>query len=136
VYLQTDGWDENFWPHEDTDMFCQMALLAQVHFLPDRLYLKRIHAAQGMSDGARVQRSYAAFRAKWDNRSPRNPLEATLLRDAKKYYYAMHRPCRDLKVARKALLEFFKYPTLARLRWLTSLLISAINGFVVKRITA
>src|SRR6266849_5898218 len=27
VYQQTEGWDPAFWPHEDTDMFCQMALL-------------------------------------------------------------------------------------------------------------
>lgn len=136
VYLQTEGWDESFWPHEDTDMFCQMALLAKVHFLPDRLYLKRIHAAQGMGDRARVQRAYVAFRAKWDKRSPGNAHEASLLREAKKYYYSMHRPCRDLKVAWKALLEFFKRPSLRRLHWFASRLISALDGFVIKRFAA
>lgn len=79
VYVQTDGWDTTFWPHEDTDMFCQMALLSKVHFLPEPLYLKRVHPAQGMSDGARVQRSYTAFRAKWDTRQPKNAHEAALL---------------------------------------------------------
>ena len=133
VYLQTEGWDESFWPHEDTDMFCQMALLAKVHFLPERLYLYRHHAAQVMKDGARVQRNYAVFRAKWDHRSPRSTHEACLLRDAKKYYYTMHKPCRELKVARKALLEFFESPSLGRLRWFIGLCISALNGFIVKR---
>ena len=133
VYVQTEGWDTTFWPHEDTDMFCQMALLAKVHCLPDRLYLKRIHPAQGMSDGTRVERSYIAFRAKWDNRHPKNAHEAALLKHAKKYYYAMHRPCRDLKVGRKALLEFFAHPNLARLRWCVRLLASALHGLIFNR---
>jgi glycosyltransferase involved in cell wall biosynthesis len=133
VYLQTEGWDTTFWPHEDTDMFCQMALLSKVHCLPDRLYLKRIHPAQGMSDGARVQRSYAAFRVKWDNRQPKNDYEAALLQDARRYYYSMHRPCRDLKVARKAWRQFCSHPDFARLRWGFRLLGSALHGFLFGR---
>jgi hypothetical protein len=65
VYEQTTGWETAFWPHEDTDMFCQMPLQSKVHFLPDRLYLKRVHRAQGMY-GARVQEAYGKFREKWD----------------------------------------------------------------------
>jgi glycosyltransferase involved in cell wall biosynthesis len=133
VYLQTDGWENAFWPHEDTDMFCQMALLGKVHFLPSRLYLKRIHPAQGMSDAARVQRSYAAFRMKWDNRQPKNSREAVLLKGAKKYYYSMHSPCRDLKVARKTLLGFFSHPNFGKLRWFVQLVASALHGFFINR---
>lgn len=136
VYLQTDGWETAFWPHEDTDMFCQMALLSKVHFLPDRFYLKRIHPAQGMSDGGRVLRAYTAFRAKWDNRVPKNEHEATLLREARKYYRTMHRPCRDLKVARKAFGEFFAQPSFGRLRWGGQLLGAALDGFVLSRFKA
>jgi glycosyltransferase involved in cell wall biosynthesis len=136
VYVQTEGWDTSFWPHEDTDMFCQMALLASVHCLPDRLYLKRIHPAQGMSDEARVQRSYAAFRAKWDNRPGRNARETALLKHARKYYYAMHRPCRDLKVSQKALVEFLAHPNLQRLGWCVQLLASALQGFMIQRFKA
>jgi glycosyltransferase involved in cell wall biosynthesis len=133
VYQQTDGWEAGFWPHEDTDMFCQMALLAKVHYLPQALYLKRTHPAQGMSDGFRVQQSYGSFRAKWDNRLARNGHEATVLRKAKKYYYTMHRPCRDLKVARQATREFFARPSLARIKWCMQLLQSALHGLVVRR---
>jgi hypothetical protein len=130
IYLLTDGWDTTFWPHEDTDMFCQMALASNVHCLPDRLYLKRIHPAQGMNDGARVQMAYAAFRAKWDNRQPKTSREATLLQNAKRYYYSVHRPCRDLKVARKALLEFLARPSYPRLQWFVQLITSAVRGFL------
>jgi hypothetical protein len=67
VYARTQGWDPAIWPHEGTDMFCQMALLSKVHYLRDRLYLKRVQPSQGMSNGLPVQQSYARFRAKWDN---------------------------------------------------------------------
>lgn len=133
VYSQTDGWETAFWPHEDTDMFCQMALLSEIHFLPNPLYLKRIHPTQGMSDGARVQRSYGAFREKWDNRQPKNAREAILLKDARKYYYSMHRPCRDLKMARKTLRLIFTKPRPGRLRWFMQLARSALHGFLFER---
>ena len=136
VFLQTDGWETTFWPHEDTDMFCQMALLTKVHFLPDRFYLKRTHPSQGMSDETRVQQAYPAFRAKWDNRQPRDSREAALLREAKKYYYTMHRPCRDLKVASETLREWLAEPNLGRLRWITHLLTSAVRGFLFSRLGA
>ena len=132
VYVQTEGWETTFWPHEDTDMFCQMALLSKVHLLPDRLYLKRVHPAQGMSDGERVQQSYRAFRRKWDNRRLKNDHEAVLLRHAKEYYYSVHKPFRDLKVARAAFLEFFAHPSARSLRWCMQLIASALNGFLCR----
>ncbi len=133
VYLQTEGWTTAFWPHEDTDMFCQMALLTEVHFTPERLYRKRIHPTQGMSDGARVQRSYVAFREKWANRLPQNHHEAVLLRHAKTYYHSMHRPCRDLKVARIALLEFCTRLDLQSLSHFARLVMSALEGLLFSR---
>ena len=86
-----------------------------------------------MNDGARVQRSYTAFRAKWDNRRPRNAQKAALLRDAKKYYYSVHKPFRDFKVARAALSDFFTRPSVATLRWFMSLIASALRGFLFRR---
>lgn len=130
TYRQTEGWDTNFWPHEDTDMFCQMALLAEVHFLPDRFYWKRIHPTQGMSDAPRLHRGYAAFRAKWDNRAPKNAHEAKLLRDAKKYYYTVHRPFRDFKGAGIALGQFFENLRFAHLIWCGKLVVAAFRGML------
>ena len=134
IYAQTEGWETAFWPHEDSDMFCQMALLAKVHFLPDQLYLKRIHAAQGMNDGARVQRAYTAFRAKWDKRAPRNNHEEDLFRKARRYYYATHGPCRDLKVARKAFAEFFSDQRRPTFKWGIKLVVSALYRMLFYRI--
>lgn len=136
VYVQTEGWETSFWPHEDTDMFCQMALLAKVHYLPDRLYLKRVHPDQGMSDGPRVQAAYGKFRAKWDSRTPRNAQEAKTLRDAKAYYYGVHRPFRDLKVARIVLRELIGHFSMDRLRFFVQLIGSALRGFLFGRFKA
>ena len=133
VYVQTEGWETSFWPHEDTDMFCQMALLAKVHFLPDRLYLKRVHPDQGMSDGPRVQAAYGKFRAKWNDRQPRNPHEAKLLRDATRYYNGVHKPFRDLKVARLVLGELLRGFTMKQLRFFMWLIGSALQGFLFGR---
>jgi glycosyltransferase involved in cell wall biosynthesis len=94
TFVKTTGWETSFWPHEDADMFCQMALLGKVHYLPDRLYLKRVHSGQGMADGARVVEEYEKFRNKWDNMKPRNSEEAAVLTKAKHYYYATYGPIR------------------------------------------
>jgi hypothetical protein len=135
VYELTEGWTTAFWPHEDTDMFCQMALLARVHFLPTAYYLKRSHAAQGMNDAPRVQRAYAAFRQKWDQRKPRDAGQARLLNRARRYYYSTHRPFRDLKVAARALGEVAQQGRLRQLKWALQCVASALYGMVVYRIT-
>ena len=104
VFARTEGWDPRLRYHEDTDMFCQMALLADVHYLPDRLYLKRIHAGQStnIADPVLAQRiwdSYSFFREKWDARVPRNERETRLLTRARAFYENRFQPCRDLKLA-------------------------------------
>jgi glycosyltransferase involved in cell wall biosynthesis len=133
VYVQTEGWDTTLRAHEDTDMFCQMALLSNVHCLPDRLYRKRVHPAEVTSDGVLVQRSYVRFRSKWDNREAKNAHEASLLRNAKSYYYRVHKPFRDLKVAWAALLKFLAHPSFRGLQWCMQLIASALRGFLIKR---
>ena len=114
VFEKTGGWEISFWPHEDTDMFCSMALMAPVHFLPDRLYLKRVHAEQGMNDWDRLQKSHGMFRKKWDEWIPRNERESTLLANARRHYYTRHKPSRDLKVALKAFKEYLGNPSRER----------------------
>lgn len=135
IFEQTDGWETDFWPHEDTDMFCQMALLAKVQFLPDILYIKRVHSAQGMSDDSRVQRSYQGFRQKWDNRQPKNDNEAIILKKATTYYYTTHRPFRSLKTAKKAFVELLSDPNLRRLRWFGQIISSAVKDLIWHRLT-
>lgn len=104
VFARTDGWEPRLRCHEDADMFCQMALLADVHYLPDRLYLKRIHPGQitNTADPASAQSiwdNYDVFRQKWDTRPGRNEHETHLLRRARAFYNGRFQPCRDLKLA-------------------------------------
>lgn len=133
VFQKTDGWEPSLWFHEDTDIYCQMSLISKVHFLPDRLYLKRCHSAQMTNNTSKMWNSYSNFRAKWDNRQPRNEGERAILKRARKYYYTVHKPLRDLKVARKALAEFLYKPAMGRFKWFLYLTEAAIKGFFLAR---
>lgn len=118
IFEQTAQWTTEFWPHEDTDIFCQMALLGQVHFLPDRLYRKRVHATSGLfSDAKRVMDAYTLFRAKWDQYQPRNDEEACLLQEAARFYRGLFRPLRNIKVGTKAMGEFARTGRTEKLSW-------------------
>ena len=132
----TDRWESAFKYHEDTDMFCQMALLAEVHYLADRFYLKRIHPAQSTNDGMKILHNYTAFREKWDHRQGKNPGETALLRHAKKYHYGMHAPCRDLKVFQMTMQDFIARPRFGQLRWGAELVTSAVKGMLFGRFKA
>ena len=61
IFARATGYEPDFWSHEDCDMFCQMALLAEAHQLPDRLYFKRRHAGN-LTGSAKA--SYPKFRKK------------------------------------------------------------------------
>jgi glycosyltransferase involved in cell wall biosynthesis len=132
VYLRTTGYEDDlscFSCHEDTDIFCQMALAAKVHHLAERLYLKRKHGAQSTANHARVQEGYVVFRRKWDHFRPRNIEEERVLRDAKRYYYRMHAPLRNLKVARNAFIDFVKTGNQSSFWWGLRLVGAAVCGF-------
>ena len=133
VFQATTGWEEKlsrFSAQEDTDMFCQMALLAKVHYLPDRLYLKRVHGASVTQQSDRVQNSYTVFRQKWDNYQADDPRKAEILREAKRHYHTRHKPFRDLKVAVVELPAFFRKPSWGHVRWTFSLCKSGIAGLL------
>jgi glycosyltransferase involved in cell wall biosynthesis len=136
VFEKAGGWATEFWPHEDTDLFCKMALISKVHFLPERLYRKRVHGNNVVRDNERMTRAYRAFREKWDNYQPRNETEARIVREAAFFYRTSFKPCRHLRVGVKALLEFLRQPSLARLRWALHLFSSGIRELVQHRILA
>lgn len=132
VFLSTTGFEESlscFSAHEDSDIFCQMALAAKVHHLAERLYLKRKHGAQITANHARIQEGSLVFRQKWDRFQPRNIKEEQVLRDAKRYFYRMHLPFRNLKVAYKAFIEFVRTGRQSSLRWGLRLVSDAVSGF-------
>jgi hypothetical protein len=136
VFEQTTGWTTEFWPHEDTDIFCQMALLGEVHYVPDRLYKKRSHSGNALLDSDRVMRAYAAFRAKWDRYEPRNPTEAQLLRDASRFYRGSFRPFRNIKVGTKAASEFLKTREIGKLTWALLLYRDAVRDIIRTRFSS
>jgi len=127
VFDQTTGWTTAFWPHEDTDMFCQMALLGEVHYLPNRLYRKRLHPASGFANAELVLNSYGLFRAKWDAYKPRNQKEAMVLQKASQFYRTSFQPLRNMKVSAKAVGEFIKSGDIKKLQWAFQLFRDAIQ---------
>ena len=134
VFEQAGGWTTDFWPHEDTDLFCKMALLGKVHYLPDRLYRKRVHQGNALNDAPRLMRAYGLFREKWDRFQPRNPEEAATVRAAAHFYRASFRPLRHVKVGTKALGEFARSGDMGKLRWALELFGCAVRDAVRYRI--
>jgi len=132
VFQETTGWEETlsrFSAQEDTDMFCQMALLGTVHYLPDRLYLKRVHPGSVTQQGGGVQNAYAVFRQKWDHYQTDDPKKTEILRKAIRHYYTRHKPFRDLKVALQTVPVFLRKPSMHHIQWFLFLCKSGIKGF-------
>lgn len=142
VFARTGGYDEGFWPHEDTDLFCQMAWLARAHHLELPLYWKREHGGSILrTESAAATARFAAFRAdayarfrrKWDERPSPDRTTQARLHAAKVYYLTRHRPARDLKVAALALREFCTAADPRKLAWCGTLVASALRGFFTPR---
>jgi glycosyltransferase involved in cell wall biosynthesis len=137
VFELTDLWEENFWPHEDTDIFCQMALKSKVHALPHRLYLKREHQRNILnycpqkntySFNAFKKNSYELFRKKWDLWKGTNISEKEVIKKAKSYYYYSHKPFRNLNLILGTLKRTFpRYDTSVRW-WIWKLLKDAFDS--------
>jgi len=105
ILKRTSGYEEDFWSHEDSDIFCQMALLADVHYLPNYLYKKRVH---GNNLTFSPKASYSKFRNKWDFYISDDEEINLKIEKALRYYYGWHAPLRSIKVGKKAMKEFFK----------------------------
>jgi glycosyltransferase involved in cell wall biosynthesis len=114
VFAQTNGYEPDFWSHEDSDIFCQMALLSEVHFLPAHLYRKRTHG-HNLTRSSRAD--YGKFRNKWDNYFSDNSETNRKIEIAFKYYYRRHAPLRHFKISIKAFKEFLRNKELHSLLW-------------------
>ncbi|MCX7801281.1 MAG: glycosyltransferase family 2 protein [Fimbriimonadales bacterium] len=118
------GYDERLWSHEDADLFCRMALEGCVIYLPERLYAKR--EMPGTLTQVGQQRGGGdAFHRKWRDYQHHDPRRQAEIDRAKRYYYKVHVPLRDLKVARKALMEFVISRDPSKLRFAARLLLHA-----------
>jgi glycosyltransferase involved in cell wall biosynthesis len=57
VFLKTPGWNESLGQHhEGVELFVRMVLLAEVHYVPERLYRYRQHGGQSSRDPSKFVR--------------------------------------------------------------------------------
>jgi glycosyltransferase involved in cell wall biosynthesis len=131
AYEKTTGFEVTLSPfscHEDTDIFCQLALKSRVHYIPARLYLKRDHGDNVSQSFARISQSYSVFRKKWDSYKPGSAEEAQQLESARVFYYHRFLPLRNFKVGFKALGEALAARSLEKLRWSMRLFLEGVAG--------
>ena len=114
-YRKTDGWDTTLWMTEDVDMLCQLAMVTEVHTIPDRLVSYRVHPQQATSDGPKASNrspvGIGAVQEKWNRRSYPDHAKNRALDRACLYYRQVHLPLRALWVARRAVLELLRSPS-------------------------
>lgn len=114
VFVNTEGYTLH--SQEDTDMFCQMSLLAEVHYIPDYLYRKRV-TDNNLAYASHYLATHKLFRKKWDFYLSEDPKVDALIRESLKYYYTMHTPLRDFKVGFKSFKLFLRNRLLGSLKW-------------------
>lgn len=126
VFERTRGWSEDFWGHVDSDMFIQMALEAPVHYLPDKLYLKK-KVRTSLKHRPGRDELLDRLRAKWDHYETGDPARQAMIAEARHYYYTLHEPLREMKVAWAALRHFSREPSWQMARWTARLLASGLG---------
>lgn len=130
VFVQTKGYELD--SQEDTDLFCKMSLLAEVHYLPEYLYVKRI-TGTNLAYQQSYQATHGKFREKWDYYKAENQEQNMLIEDALRYYYVKHVPLRNFKVAAKAFKEFLDTFNLDSLKWSMVCLRNGVVDILIKK---
>ena len=130
IYKLTSGYEIDFWSHEDSDIFCQMCLIAKVHYLPNRLYQKRAHG-NNLTFSPRA--SYDKFRDKWDFYMSQDDEVNKKIEGALKYYYGIHAPMRHFKVFLKASKEFLNKREKEKFRWMSTLFKSGVHDLFLRK---
>ena len=114
-YRRIEGWDETLWMFEDVDMLCQLALVTEIHRIPDKLVDYRIHPRQATSadrkPGYRPPAGIGAVQEKWNRRHFAEHAKERTLDRACIYNRQVHLPLRALWVARRAFIELIRAPS-------------------------
>ena len=114
-YRKTDGWDTNLWMKEDVDLLCQLAIVTEVHAIPDKLVSYRIHPQQATSGDPKASTrnpvDLEAVQEKWNSRSYSDRAKNRILDRACLYYRQVHLPFRALWVARRAVHDLLRSPS-------------------------
>lgn len=129
IFEQTNGYELK--SQEDSDMFCKMSLLAEVHYLPQYLYVKR-ETGQNLAHQESYRATHNLFREKWDFYIGKDRAENHIIEEALYYYYVKHVPLRDFKVASKAFKEFLDTFHFHRLAWSILCLRNGVKGMLIK----
>lgn len=83
IYEQTPGWDETFGQHyEDTDVFLNIAVRSQVHYLFKPLVYYRQHDQQSTADASRFLIQERKLYQKWLNLKSLTPEQKSLVQSA------------------------------------------------------
>lgn len=131
IFSKTNGYDTGFWSHEDTDIFCQMALLAKVHYLPFHLYNKREHENNLTYADTN---NHDKFRNKWDNLVSEDNILNNEIEQSLKYYYCVHSPSRDFIVALYTIMMLLKEKkTPGQINWIKELFKSSFDNFIFRK---
>lgn len=130
VFAKTSGYEPAFWSHEDSDIFCQMALLAEVHYLPERLYTKRVHGAN-LTTAATSD--YGKFRDKWDLYCSDSAEVNARVEQAFRYYHGVHAPLRHFKIGLMAMGEIVRGRESGSWRWAMACFGKGFADFCLKR---
>lgn len=120
VFVKTSGYEETYWAHEDSDIFCQMSLLSEVHYYPEFLYKLRVRK-NSLSIINEKTSMGGEFRLKWDIYIADTDEKNATIQSAFKYYYTRHKPLRDFKIAMLAMRLFFKGEGKKEIVWSLSL---------------
>jgi glycosyltransferase involved in cell wall biosynthesis len=82
VYAEAAGWDETFTHGEDWDLFFQLALLSEAHYLPAKLVRYRIgHAGQSTANMKLARAQYVKLYQKWERTRDAVVTQAMRFRD-------------------------------------------------------
>ncbi len=131
IFRKTTGYEPDFWSHEDSDIFCQMALLAEVHYLPDRLYLKRVHE-HNLTRSSKNS-SHSKFRDKWDFYFSNDTNVNKRIENALVYYYGIHAPLRHFKVGMLSIVDFVHTRKRHALNWCLECFGNGIDDLIFKK---
>ncbi len=136
TFEQAGRWDEDIPSNEDTDMFCRMALVSDVHYLPTPLYLYRWHEESMSRDTEQMKAGERLFEQKWLSYRAETPEQQAVVDHAIRYYYGTFIHLRSLRVAVKASREFIKDPQLSTLRWALRNYRKGIVGYLGSRFSS
>lgn len=104
IFDSTDGWDEEFGQHyEDTLLFLQVALLAEVHYVNEPLVRHRRHPGQSTGDFEKFDRQERKLYARLRDLSSFTPAEQDVLLDAWRFRERRLIPQRGVKAAVRSL---------------------------------